>query len=143
LLVPPLYSLRLFGQIPQEYGAVSVVEPLFNLWDEGRLDPNWPLESIAQKISMFPEMCMYGQMGERITRSVREAARDYKVNGAICYAHIGCRQASGIIKVLKDVLNEVHVPVLTIDCDILDSTIASEEEIRGKIEQFMELLEDS
>jgi hypothetical protein len=111
LLVPPLYSLRFFGQIPQEYGAVSVVEPLFNLWDKGLLDSNRPLESIARKISMFPEMCMYGQLGDRITRTVVEAAREYRVDGAICYAHIGCRQASGIIKVLKDVLNDIDVPV--------------------------------
>jgi benzoyl-CoA reductase/2-hydroxyglutaryl-CoA dehydratase subunit BcrC/BadD/HgdB len=142
LLVPPLYSLRLFGQMPQEYGAVSVVEPLFSLWDDGRLDPNQPLESIAKKISMFPEMCMYGQMGDRIVKAIADNARDYKVDGAICYAHIGCRQASGIIKVIKDILNEIDVPVLTIDCDILDSTITSEDEIRNKMGQFIELLED-
>jgi benzoyl-CoA reductase/2-hydroxyglutaryl-CoA dehydratase subunit BcrC/BadD/HgdB len=140
--VPPLYSLRFFGQIPQEYGAVSVVEPLFNLWDQGRLDPDKPVESIARKISMFPEMCMYGQLNDRIIKSIADNAIKYRVNGAICYAHIGCRQASGIIKVLKDVLNKVDVPVLTVDCDILDATIASEEEIRTKIEQFIELLED-
>jgi benzoyl-CoA reductase/2-hydroxyglutaryl-CoA dehydratase subunit BcrC/BadD/HgdB len=142
LLVPPLYSLRFFGQIPQEYGAVSVVEPLFSLWAEGRLDPNKPLESIAQKISMFPEMCMYGPMDKRIEKATADNARAYRVDGAICYAHIGCRQASGIIKVLKDVLNDIDVPVLTIDCDILDPTVVSEEEIRNKIQQFIELLED-
>jgi benzoyl-CoA reductase/2-hydroxyglutaryl-CoA dehydratase subunit BcrC/BadD/HgdB len=142
LLVPPLYSLKFLGQIPQELGSVSVVEPLFNLWADGRLDPSRPLEGIAKKISMFPEMCMYGQMGKRITETVLESVRKYQIDGAICYAHIGCRQASGIIKVLKDILNEAHVPVLTIDCDILDSTVASEEEIRNKIEQFIELLED-
>lgn len=53
LLVPPLYSLRFFGQIPQEYGAVSVVEPLFSLWAEGRLDPGKPLESVAKKYLCF------------------------------------------------------------------------------------------
>lgn len=142
LLVPPLYSLRLFSRIPQEYGAVSVVEPLFSLWDEGRLDPHKPLESIAQKMSMFPEMCMYGQMGRRIIQAAVDNAREYRVDGAICYAHIGCRQGSGVIKVLKDALNEVDVPVLTVDCDILDSTVASEDEIRNKLEQFFELLED-
>jgi len=142
LLVPPMYSLRFLGQIPQEYGAVSVVEPLFSLWSDGRLDPNDPLKSIARKISMFPEMCMYGQLGDRITRKVVESAKEYRVDGAICYAHIGCRQASGIIKVLKDILNEIDIPMLTIDCDILDSTIASEEEIRNKIAQFIELLEE-
>ena len=142
LLVPPLYSLRFFGQIPQEYGAVSVVEPLFSLWADAKLDPGRPLESVAKKISMFPEMCMWGQMDKRMINAIADNAREYKVDGAICYAHIGCRQASGIIKVLRDVLNEADVPVLTIDCDILDPTIASEEEIRRKMEQFIELLED-
>jgi benzoyl-CoA reductase/2-hydroxyglutaryl-CoA dehydratase subunit BcrC/BadD/HgdB len=142
LLVPPLYSLKFFGQMAQEYGAVSVVEPLFSFWDEGRLDPQKPLESIARKISMFPEMCMYGQLGDRIIKTIADNARNYRIDGAVCYAHIGCRQASGIIKVIKDVLNEVDVPVLTIDCDILDETVASEDEIRGKMQQFIELLED-
>jgi len=142
LLVPPMYSLRFFNQIPQEYGAVSVVEPLFSLWSEGRLDPAEPLKSIARKISLFPEMCMYGVLDDRIIKNIVEQAREYRVDGAICYAHIGCRQASGIIKVLKDILNEIDIPMLTIDCDILDSTIASEDEIKNKIAQFMELLED-
>ena len=32
--------------------------------------------------------------------------------------------------------------MLTIDCDIVDPTITSEEEVRSKLEQFCELLED-
>lgn len=142
LLVPPMYSLHFLSQIPQEYGAVSIVEPLFSLWGDGRLDPAEPLNSIAKKISMFPEMCMYGQLGDRITGKIVESAKKYRVDGAVCYAHIGCRQAAGIIKVLKDILNEIDIPMLTIDCDILDSTITSDEEIRSKIAQFIELLEE-
>jgi hypothetical protein len=42
----------------------------------------------------------------------------------------------------KDVLNELDVPMLTVDCDVVDPTITSQEEIRGKLEQFFELLED-
>jgi benzoyl-CoA reductase/2-hydroxyglutaryl-CoA dehydratase subunit BcrC/BadD/HgdB len=142
LLVPPLYSLRFLGSIPQEYGAVSVVEPLFSLWSEGRLDPSRPLESIAQKLFMFPEMCMFGGMDERIVKATVDIARDYRVDGAVCYAHLGCRQGNGVIKVMKDGLNAIGVPVLIIDCDILDSTITSEEEIKTKMEQFIELLQD-
>ena len=142
LLVPPLYSLRFLGSIPQEYGAVSVVEPLFSLWAEGRLDSSQPLESIARKLFMFPEMCMFGGMDERIVKVIVDTARDYRVDGAICYAHMGCRQGNAVIKVMKDNLNRIDVPVLIVDCDILDSTITSEEEIKNKMEQFFELLED-
>jgi hypothetical protein len=34
------------------------------------------------------------------------------------------------------------VPVLTLDCDVVDPTITSEEDVREKLEQFFELLED-
>jgi benzoyl-CoA reductase/2-hydroxyglutaryl-CoA dehydratase subunit BcrC/BadD/HgdB len=142
LLVPPMYALGFLGSLPQQYGAVSVVEPLFSLWPEGTLDPDQPLESIAMKLFMFPEMCMYGHLDDRVVKATVETARDFKVDGAICYAHIGCRQGNGVIKVLKDVLNEIDVPVLTIDCDILDPTVAPVEDMRNKMEQFFELLED-
>jgi benzoyl-CoA reductase/2-hydroxyglutaryl-CoA dehydratase subunit BcrC/BadD/HgdB len=142
LLVPPLHLLGFLSRMPGEYGAVSVVEPLFSLWAGGRLDPLKPLESIAQRLFMFPEMCMFGPLDDRAIQSTVLSAKNFKVDGAICYAHIGCRQTGGVIKVLKDILNEADVPVLTVDCDILDPTIASEEEIKGKMEQFFELLED-
>jgi benzoyl-CoA reductase/2-hydroxyglutaryl-CoA dehydratase subunit BcrC/BadD/HgdB len=142
LLVPPLYSLRFLGAIPQEYGAVSVVEPLFSLWVEGHFNSAKPLESIAQKLFMFPEMCMFGGMDERITKATVDTAKEYQVDGAICYAHLGCRQGNATIKVMKDALNKINVPMLIIDCDILDATVTSEEEIKGKMEQFFELLQD-
>jgi benzoyl-CoA reductase/2-hydroxyglutaryl-CoA dehydratase subunit BcrC/BadD/HgdB len=142
LLVPPMFALGFLGSLPAQYGAVSVVEPLFSLWGEGELEPQKPLESIAKKLFMFPEMCMYGHMDDRVVKATASAAREYKVDGAICYAHIGCRQGNGVIKVFKDVLSEINVPLLTIDCDILDPTVASVEDMRSRMEQFFELLED-
>ena len=95
LLVPPMHALGFLGSIPQQYGAVSVVEPLFNLWSEGRLDPERPLESIARKQFMFPEMCMYGHLDKRVIKATVENAREFNVDGAICYDHIGCRRGNG------------------------------------------------
>jgi len=60
----------------------------------------------------------------------------------VYYAHVGCRHTCATIKLFKDILNEIDVPVLTLDCDILDPTITSEEEMREKLERFYELLED-
>jgi benzoyl-CoA reductase/2-hydroxyglutaryl-CoA dehydratase subunit BcrC/BadD/HgdB len=137
-----MFALGFLAQLPEQFGAVSVVEPLFSLWGEGRLDPDQPLESLARKQFMFPEMCMYGQMDDRVIKATLDAAKDFQVDGAICYAHIGCRQGNGVIKVMKDTLSEVNVPVLTLDCDILDPTVASVEDMRTKMEQFFELLED-
>ena len=55
---------------------------------------------------------------------------------------MSCRHTCATIKVFKDLLNELDVPMLTLDCDIVDPTINSEVEVRQKMEQFFELLED-
>lgn len=143
LFVPPMYLMGLIEKLGHEYGVVSVVEPLFTRWAEGRLDPSKPLESVARKAAMMPERrSMYGPLGQEALQDLIDCAEQYKVDGAVYWAFMGCRHTCATVKLFKDVLNEVDVPVLTIDCDIVDPTINSEEEIRGKLEQFFELLED-
>jgi len=142
LFIPPMHLMSFLEKISQEYGALSVVEPFFTYWGEGKLDPGKPLESVAKKSYMIPEMRMYGPLDERALTSIVDCAKQYRVNGAIYYADVGCRHTCATIKLFKDVLNEIDVPVLTLDCDVVDPTITSEEEVREKLEQFFELLED-
>ena len=142
LFIPPMHLMSFLEKISQEYGALSGVEPFFTYWGEGKLDSGKPLESVAKKSYMLPEMRMYGPLDERALTSIVDCAKQYRVNGAIYYADVGCRHTCATIKLFKDVLNEIDVPVLTLDCDVVDPTITSEEEVREKLEQFFELLED-
>ncbi|MDP2916297.1 MAG: 2-hydroxyacyl-CoA dehydratase family protein [Dehalococcoidia bacterium] len=143
LFVPPINLTGLLEEVFKKHGAVSVVEPFFTFWREGRLDPSKPLESIARKLYMIPERrTMYGPLGDGTIREIVELAREYKVDGAIYYAYMGCRHTCATIKVFKDVLSEIDVPVLTLDNDLIDPTLNNENEIQQKLEQFFELLED-
>lgn len=138
--LPPMYLTAFLERISQEYGAVSVTEPFFTFWGEGRLDPSKPLESVARKSYMIPEMRMYGPLDDRALKSILDCARDYRVDGAIYYADVGCRHACATIKLFKDLLDEIDVPVMTLDCDVVDPTITSEGDIRHKLEQFFDML---
>ena len=143
LFVPPIYLMSYLGKLFEERGAVSVVEPLFTQWSEGKLDPARPLESVAKKSFLIPERrSMYGPLSEQTLQDITDGAEQYKIDGAIYWAFMGCRHTCATIKVIKETLSEVDVPMLTVDCDIVDPTINSEEEIRDKLEQFFELLED-
>ena len=71
-----------------------------------------------------------------------QAATGHKVDGAIFYAHIGCRQSAPMIKLIKEALNSIDVPILVLDCDIIDVTVTPEEDLSHKLRQFYELLED-
>ncbi len=143
LFVPPMYLMSYLAGLFEELGAVSVVEPLFTRWSEGRLDPAKPLESVARKSFLIPERrSMYGPLSEQALQDITDGAEQYKIDGAIYWAFMGCRHTCATVKVIKETLSEVDVPMLTIDCDIVDPTINSEEEIRDKITQFFEMLED-
>jgi len=143
LFVPPMYLMSYLENLFQEHGAVGVVEPLFTRWLEGELDPSKPLESVAKKADMIPERrTMYGPLDESLLEELADCAEQYQVDGAVYWAFMGCRHTCATIKLFKDVLNEIDVPMLTVDCDIVDPTINTEEEIGGKLEQFFELLED-
>jgi benzoyl-CoA reductase/2-hydroxyglutaryl-CoA dehydratase subunit BcrC/BadD/HgdB len=142
LFIPPMYLMTFLEKMAKEYGAVSVIEPFFTYWGEGRLDPSRPLESVARKSYLIPEMRMYGPLDERALNSITVCAQDYKIDGAIYYADVGCRHSCATVKLFKDTLNDIDIPVLTLDCDVVDQTATSEEEVREKLEQFFELLED-
>jgi benzoyl-CoA reductase/2-hydroxyglutaryl-CoA dehydratase subunit BcrC/BadD/HgdB len=140
--VPPMYLIGFLEKIAHEFGAVSVTEPFFTFWGEGKLDPGKPLESVARKSYMLPEARMYGPLDDRAISSIVRCAEEYKIDGAVYYADVGCRHTCAVVKLFKDTLNEIDIPMLTLDCDIVDPTITSEEEMREKLEQFFELLED-
>ncbi|MCX7912342.1 MAG: 2-hydroxyacyl-CoA dehydratase family protein [Dehalococcoidales bacterium] len=142
LFIPPMYLMNFLEDISRQYGAVSVIEPFFTYWGEGRLDPSRPLESVARKSYLIPEMRMYGPLDSRAIDGIVKCARDYRVDGAIYYADVGCRHSCAVIKLFKDVLNEMDIPVLVLDCDVVDPTATSKEEMKAKFEQFFELLED-
>lgn len=142
LFTPPVYMMGFLGEISREFGAVSVVEPLFGLWNEERLDPDRPLDSLIKKSFMFPECASWGNLDERILQGTAQCIKDFKVDGAIFYAHIGCRQSAALIKVYKDILSNFDVPMLTLDMDLLDETVAHPEEIKTRMQEFFEILED-
>jgi benzoyl-CoA reductase subunit B len=142
LFMPPMYLIGFLEKLSREYGAVSTTEPFFCNWGEGRLDPARPLESVARKSYMLPEAHMFGPMSDKAIGEIVDSAKRYRVDGAIYYADVGCRHTCATIKLFRDALSEIDVPVLTVDCDVVDPTITSEGEIREKLERFFELLDD-
>ncbi len=140
--MPPIPQMSIIDRVSREYGVVAVADPYFYDWSEGHLDPGKPLDSILKKIYMNPIMVMYGPLDERVVNMAVDSATRCKVDGAIYFAHVACRQSAALIKLLKDALNDIDVPVLILDCDVIDNTVTPEDEMCKKLEQFYELLEE-
>jgi benzoyl-CoA reductase subunit B len=142
MYIPPIHLSAFLTEISSQYGAVSVTEPFFTVFAEGSLDSSKPLESVAQKSFMIPEMRACGPLDQTTIDTITQCARDYKIDGVVYYADVGCRQSCACIKIFKDAFNELDIPMLTLDCDIVDDTVVTKEEVREKMVHFFELLEE-
>jgi len=77
---------------------------------------------------------------EHGARSVLRLAEEYRVDGAVHFSHWGCRQACGGVRVLKDSLMELSVPLLNLDGDGIDSRPYSPGQEKTGVEGFLEML---
>jgi len=85
---------------------------------------------------------MYQPLDDSIIRFFTESGREYRIDGAVNFAHVACRHTCATVKLFKDEFNRIDVPLLNLDCDILDPTSTTEDDMRARFEQFFEMLED-
>ncbi|MCL6450215.1 MAG: 2-hydroxyacyl-CoA dehydratase family protein [Acetobacteraceae bacterium] len=136
LHLKPFYPSRLFTILEEELGAVVVCEEMTQVyWEE--LDLSRPFFSLAGKV------LSHFQQGpaQRRAEAVVEAALRFKVDGAVHFSHWGCRQSTGGVRVVKDALAAVGVPLLDLGGDCVDSSAYSEEQARTRLSAFVEMLE--
>ncbi|OGW13176.1 MAG: hypothetical protein A3G93_13185 [Nitrospinae bacterium RIFCSPLOWO2_12_FULL_45_22] len=143
LFLPPFYEMKILDWLEKEQGAVSVMEPFISYFSPGQMDPQRPLESVAAK-TFYRCLAkpMHGPADPFIDDALK-IAHEFKADGAVYFAHIGCRQACALIRTLKDRLKEeLDMPTLVIDVDIMDPSLSSGEELRDKFERFFEILDE-
>jgi hypothetical protein len=87
-------------------------------------------------------MCSWGPIDHRFSDRMIESARKHRVDGAVMYQQMGCGQLGGISRVMKEALASIDVPMLQVSMDIVDITIAGEDDIRQELERFYEFLAD-
>jgi len=140
---PPIYGWKLLDWMERAHGAVLVMEPAFGQWGPGEIDPRKPLEALAKKTFIRPTVRqMHGPVGLLVEDMV-EAAKTYSADGVISFNHVGCRQSSSCNRLLKDVIGEeTGLPFFSVEHDIADPAFVSEEEMRDKIEGFLEMIDE-
>ena len=141
---PPPIKWKLLDWMEKEHGAVVVADPLNFHWGEWEMDAAKPLDSSARRYFALPtSRQLHGPAADALLKDVVEDAWKHRVDGAIYWANIACRQGCAAIKSVKDVLRDrVGIPTVVADSDMLDPSIAPDEETKDKLEAFFELLED-
>jgi len=142
LYPPPAFRWKLLDWMGREHGACVVAETYALHWGPWEVDPGRPLESLARRCFATPVSRHYHGPPDHLLADVVEDARTHRVDGAICFAMINCRQQCAIVRNMRDVLQrELQIPTLVIDIDMLDPSFVSDEELKDRLEGFFEILE--
>jgi benzoyl-CoA reductase subunit B len=152
--LPPWHSLGFFDKLAEKFGIAVVYEswgyhaplPIPDEQLEGVTDP---LERIARLV--------YGkfhEVNETATRYHGDSysysiigtflggARDYRADGYLCHPLMSCRPATYSLFAIKHTLEEqVRVPGVVIDGDIVDLRVFNEQDALAKMEAFTETMD--
>lgn len=134
----PYYNDEVFNYLELDHRAVVAFESV-NLitWED--MDPQKPFRSLAEKLLANPAIgpC------ERMTGWVARMVRDYNIDGVIWMAPWGCRHFNSLSQLVKEVLRkEVDVPFFILDLECIDKRNYSREQVRTRLDAFIEVLTD-
>jgi len=143
LYVLPMFDLKIADWLMEEHGAVIVMDT-FGYANPGvSLDPADPIDFLAKKAIKWGFVCTtYGPNETTgFTKIMADLCKEYDVDAAICYAHWSCNQYCGTIKLLRDEITEaIDCEFFILDGDLLDYRIVSSDQLRAKLNEFMNML---
>lgn len=142
LFPPPSHDLKLLDWMEKEHGAILVADPYCSHWGDFEWDDSQPFLTLSRKGFATPmSRSMHGPADEGMVPDIIQDAVEFKAQGAIYWAHIGCRTSCAMIRTVKDALREkVGIPTLVLDMDILDPSFVSDAQMKEKLEGFFETL---
>lgn len=123
------------NEMLDKLGAKIVVDELNNVtWEE--MDPDNPFESIARRMISIP----FSMGTPARIRHMQDLAESYQIDGAINPCHWGCRQGTGARGLISKGMKDIHVPVLNLEIDCVDSRNLAKGQIETRVEAFLEML---
>ena len=135
LHVRPYFRNWMFDYIEEEQKISVAFEEINHVyWPE--LDPELPFQSVAQRLVFNPAN---GPI-DAYTDMLLDLAQKYKVDGALHYAHWGCRWNYGRLRVIKDAFQKKGIPFVSIDCDSASSQNYFEGQLNSRIDTFLDML---
>lgn len=130
----PVYDSNLFSLLKENRVTIPLCETMRVYWDE--IDEDNPFEGLALKCL---KNLFVGPIARRLDGFERIVS-EYHIDGALLFATQACRHANAAYKVLKDRLATMGIPFLLLNMDISDPRGYSAEQVKVRLESFIELL---
>lgn len=131
----PIYPCNVFDVLREHQVGIALCENFRMYWDE--LDEDNPFEALALRCLNNPYIGRTARRLEGLDRVVDE----YGIDGALLFATPACRHSKSAHMLLKDAVTGLGRPFLMLDMDIADSRGFQPEQVRTRIEGFVEVMD--
>lgn len=131
----PIYQTNVFDTLRSHQVGIPLCETFRVHWDE--IDEDKPFEGLALKCLKNP---FIGPTARR-TEGMEELVNTYEIDGALLFATPACRHANSAHMLLKDTFSKLGKPFLMLDLDISDPRGYQPEQVRTRLEGFIEVME--
>jgi benzoyl-CoA reductase/2-hydroxyglutaryl-CoA dehydratase subunit BcrC/BadD/HgdB len=131
----PTYQANVFDTLKSRQVGIPLCETFRVYWDD--IDEGNPFEGLALKCLRNP---FIGSVDRRIT-GMDKVVREYGIDGALLFATPACRHSNSTHMLLKDAFTRLGKPFLMLDQDISDPRGYHPEQVRTRLEAFIEVME--
>ncbi len=140
--IPMWYRIRFFHELVN-YGAVVTYEPYtYSFGPRKRLGL-----SLDESLKDFARLMIdipYNYSVEKRIEYFEKVIDDYKIDGVILHSNMSCRPScTGMVDLKNAIQRDKGIPVWLMDCDQNDPRAFSEEQMKTRMESFVELLEQN
>lgn len=140
--IPMWYRIKFFHELAN-YGAIVTHEPYtYSFGPRKRLGLSFEdtLRDLARLIIDIP----YNYSLEKRIQYFENVIKEYKIDGVILHSNMSCRPScAGMIDLKNAIQRDLGIPVWLMDCDQNDPRAYSDEQMKTRMESFIELLEQN
>ena len=135
-------SLKSYGYLEREYGAVCIMDVLGHFhgdFYEHLDDREDCLRIMAHKMMNLP--MIHGASGpvEYYEDRISYLMDNFNINTSVFLGHVGCKHTWASTKILSDFIQEKYgIPTLLLDVDCIDGRYKSAEEVQDAIVEYLE-----
>ncbi len=138
-VMPVAWMFDFLPWLEEEWGANVVMDMLsyapYTLVDTSSEESIFR-DLAKRNLTDIPMIRQVRGVADNLMNDIVRIVRDYKIDCVIWPGHMGHKDGSGGIGLMREVCREIGVPFLTIGLDLFDPSYTTVEEIKDRVSQF-------
>ncbi len=134
----PVGFYNLIVWMEETFGAAVVID-LVGYVDTPQIDTSSPESMVRGLAASYMNLTMARQFHGTIDlfhRDVRRICKEYNGDCFIYAGHAGCKHGWASVRLLKEEMKRIGMPLLILTSDIFDIRLTNEQQLKAQIEEF-------